>query len=108
MPWLTDGHKFAVFLHRHNKFGNYYPTVYYTYNGRSYAFNGQVIAEYDYVFSTLTNKGIITTAIILNDIHPGYMELVPVFLNISVKFIQNLFRTKAAVGIQALNPLLIQ
>ncbi len=54
----------------------YYPTVYYTYNGRSYAFNGQVIAEYDLVFSTLTNKGITTTAIILNDIHPGYMELI--------------------------------
>ena len=54
----------------------YYPTVYYTYNGRSYAFNGQVIAEYDYVFSTLTNKGISITAIILNDIHPGYMELI--------------------------------
>lgn len=54
----------------------YYPTVYYNYNGRSYAFNGQVIAEYDYVFSTLTNKGITTTAIILNDIHPGYMELI--------------------------------
>ena len=54
----------------------YYPTVYYTYNGRNYAFNGQIIAEYDYVFSTLTNKGIDTTAIILNDIHPGYMELI--------------------------------
>ena len=54
----------------------YYPTVYYTYNGRSYAFNGQVIAEYDYVFSTLTKKGISTTAIILNDIHPGYMQLI--------------------------------
>lgn len=54
----------------------YYPTVYYSYNGRSYAFNGQVIAEYDYIFSTLTNKGIITTAIILNDIHPGYMQLI--------------------------------
>ena len=54
----------------------YYPTVYYTYNGRSYAFNGQIIAEYDYVFSTLTNKGIDITAIILNDIHPGYMQLI--------------------------------
>ena len=54
----------------------YYPTVYYTYNGRSYAFNGQVIAEYDYVFSTLTNKGISATAIILNDINPGYMQLI--------------------------------
>ena len=54
----------------------YYPTIYYKYNGRSYAFNGQVIAEYDYVFSTLTRKGISTTAIILNDIHPGYMQLI--------------------------------
>lgn len=54
----------------------HYPTVYYSYNGRNYAFNGQVVAEYDYVFSTLTNKGIDITAIILNDIHPGYMQLI--------------------------------
>lgn len=54
----------------------YYPTVYYNYNGRSYAFNGQTMAEYDYVFSTLTKKGISVTAIILNDIHPGYMQLI--------------------------------
>lgn len=54
----------------------HYPTVYYTYNGRNYAFNGQVVAEYDYIFSTLSNKGITITAIILNDIHPGYMELI--------------------------------
>lgn len=49
-----------------------YPTVYYTYNGRNYAFNGQIIAEYDYIFTSLTNRGIITTAIVLNDIssHP--------------------------------------
>ena len=59
-----------------NTSNSYYPTVHYTYNGRSYSFNGQVIAEYDYVFSTLTKKGISTTAIILNDIHPGYMQLI--------------------------------
>lgn len=53
-----------------------YPTVYYSYNGRNYAFNGQVIAEYDYIFSTLTNKGITITAIILNDMNPGHMELI--------------------------------
>ena len=49
-----------------------YPTVYYTYNGRNYAFNGQIIAEYDYIFTSLTNRGITTTAIVLNDIssHP--------------------------------------
>ncbi len=50
----------------------YYPTVYYTYNGKNYAFNGQIIAEYDYIFTNLTNRGITTTAIVLNDIsaHP--------------------------------------
>lgn len=47
---------------------DYYPTVHYTYNGKSYAFNGQIIAEYDYIFTQLTNRGIITTAIVLNDI----------------------------------------
>lgn len=47
---------------------DYYPTVYYTYNGKSYAFNGQIIAEYDYIFTSLTNRGIITTAIVLNDV----------------------------------------
>lgn len=54
----------------------YYPTVHYTYNGKSYAFNGQVVAEYDYIFSTLTNKGITTTAIILNDMSSGTMDLI--------------------------------
>lgn len=54
----------------------YYPTVYYTYNGRTYSFNGQVVAEYDFIFSTLSNKKITTTGIILNDINPGYMELI--------------------------------
>ena len=46
----------------------HYPTVYYTYNGKNYAFNGQIIAEYDYIFTNLTNRGITTTAIVLNDI----------------------------------------
>ncbi|MDE7178357.1 MAG: hypothetical protein K2O59_11140 [Lachnospiraceae bacterium] len=46
---------------------DYYPTIHYTYNGKSYAFNGQIMAEYDYIFTSLSNRGIITTAIILND-----------------------------------------
>ncbi len=45
-----------------------YPTVVYSYNGKDYYFNGQIVAEYDYIFTTLTNKGITTTAIVLNDI----------------------------------------
>lgn len=47
---------------------DYYPTVHYTYNGNTYSFNGQIIAEYDYIFTNLTNRGITITAIILNDI----------------------------------------
>lgn len=53
-----------------------YPTVYYSYNGKSYAFNGQIIAEYDYVFSALSRKGITTTAVILNDMSYNTMELI--------------------------------
>ena len=53
----------------------HYPTVYYTYNGRNYAFNGQIIAEYDYIFTSLTSRGITTTAIILND-HSAHPELI--------------------------------
>lgn len=53
-----------------------YPTVYYTYNGKTYTLNGQVIAEYDLVFGTLTAKGITTTAIILNNYSSAYPQLI--------------------------------
>ena len=52
-----------------------WPTIHYTYNGRTYTINGQVVAEYDLIFGTLTNKGICTTAIILNN-YSGYTQLV--------------------------------
>lgn len=44
-----------------------YPTIHYTYNGKTYQFDGQIVAEYDIVFTRLTQLGIQTTAIILND-----------------------------------------
>lgn len=53
-----------------------WPTIQYTYNGRTYAINGQVVAEYDLVFGTLTAKGISTTAIILNNYSPAYPQLI--------------------------------
>ena len=53
-----------------------YPTIYYNYNGQTYLFDGQVVAEYDIVFSRLTQLGIQTTAIILNDWNGGYLNLV--------------------------------
>lgn len=53
-----------------------YPTIHYNYNGQTYLFDGQVVAEYDIVFSRLTQLGIQTTAIILNDWNGGYLNLV--------------------------------
>ena len=53
-----------------------YPTIQYTYNGKTYTFNGQVVAEYDLVFSTLTAKGITSTAIILNNYSSAYPQLI--------------------------------
>lgn len=53
-----------------------YPSIQYTYNGHTYTLNGQVVAEYDLVFSTLTAKGITTTAIILNNYSSSYPQLI--------------------------------
>ena len=53
-----------------------YPTIYYNYQGQTYAFDGQVVKEYDIIFSRLTQLGIQTTAIILNDWNGGYLNLV--------------------------------
>lgn len=53
-----------------------YPSIYYTYNGRTYVFNGQRIAEYDHVFSTLTGKNITITAILLNNKSSAHPQLI--------------------------------
>ncbi len=52
-----------------------WPTIHYTYNGKTYTINGQVVAEYDLIFGTLTSKGICTTAIILNNYSGAYPQL---------------------------------
>ena len=53
-----------------------WPTIYYNYNGKTYAFNGQKIAEFDIVFKALTRKGIQTTAVILNDKNRSFMQMI--------------------------------
>lgn len=53
-----------------------YPTVHYNYNGKTYAFNGLRIAEFDNIFKRLTNKGVIITAVLLNDKNSAYPQLV--------------------------------
>ena len=53
-----------------------YQAIHYTYNGKDYVFNGRVMAEYDLVFRTLTEKKIEITAILLNDYSEDYPWLV--------------------------------
>lgn len=52
------------------------PTIYYDYGGKTYAFNGQAVAEFDMVFSSLSAKGIQVTAVILNNSNGAYPELI--------------------------------
>ena len=51
-------------------------TIYYDYGGKTYAFNGQAVAEFDIVFGTLQKKGIQATAVILNNSNGAYPELI--------------------------------
>lgn len=53
-----------------------YPTINYNFNGKNYQFNGLVVAEYDYVFQILSNKGIATTAVLLNPYTAACADLV--------------------------------
>ncbi len=53
-----------------------YQAIHYTYNGKDYVFNGRVMAEYDLIFRTLSDRGIEITAIILNDYSEDYPWLV--------------------------------
>lgn len=51
-------------------------TIYYDYGGKTYAFNGQAVSEFDIVFETLSAKGIQVTAVILNNRNGAYPELI--------------------------------
>lgn len=44
-----------------------YPTIHYNYNGKDWQFNGQAIAEYDYVFKTLSDQGIVISVVLANN-----------------------------------------
>ena len=52
-----------------------YPTVNYNYNGKTYQFNGLVVAEYDNIFKTMSDRGICITAAILNNMG-NYPQLI--------------------------------
>ena len=54
----------------------HHPTIYYNYHGKTYPINGDIVSQYDFVFSRLTKLGIQTTAILLNDWNGAHLELI--------------------------------
>lgn len=53
-----------------------FPTITYSYKGKDYVFNGASINGYDGLFTYLTELGMCSTAIILNDWNDEYPELI--------------------------------
>lgn len=53
-----------------------FPTISYDFQGTTYYFNGAAINGYDYLFSYLTDCGMLSTAIVLNDWNDAFPELV--------------------------------
>ncbi len=79
--------------------GNY-GTIAFNYNGKTYSFNGQRVAEFDIVFKALTNQGIVTTAVILNDRGPYSERIHPNAVNGSAPYY--MFNATDENGCQAL------
>lgn len=53
-----------------------FPTITYTYQGTDYLFNGAAINGYDGLFTYLSDLGMCSTAIVLNDWHDDYIEMI--------------------------------
>lgn len=53
-----------------------FPSIHYTYNGKTYTFNGVVVAGFDSTVQALTQKGIQTTAILLNNYTSAYIDII--------------------------------
>lgn len=81
-PMLTDlGVKYAIYniplSHIVGETTNEaIPTILYEYKGETYKFNGASINGYDDLFTYLTNEGMNSTAIILNDWNDNCLELI--------------------------------
>lgn len=53
-----------------------FPTIHYTYNGKTYMFNGAALSGFDETIRYLTSKNISVTAILLNKYTSSYISLV--------------------------------
>lgn len=79
-----------------------FPTVNYTYNGKTYQFNGKVVSEYDLVFGTLSKKGISVTAILLNNNNGRNAQLLHPLARNGVASNYYAFNTAEPAGVEAI------
>lgn len=80
-----------------------FPTIVYTYKGKDYYFDGNVINGYDGLFTYLTNMGMCSTAIVLNDWNEDYLELIhPQARNQDSGAYYYMFNTAEEEGVRAL------
>lgn len=80
-----------------------YPTITYTYEGEEYLFNGKVVSDYDGLFTYLTNLGMCSTAVVLNDWNENYPEMIhPKARDKSSNAYYYMFNTQEEKGIKEL------
>lgn len=80
-----------------------YPTITYTYGGKEYYFNGKAVNDYDGLFSYLTNMGMCSTVVILNDWNEEHMEMIhPMARNPESGAYYYMFNTAEEEGVQTL------
>ncbi len=80
-----------------------YPTISYTHGGEEYLFNGKTISDYDGLFTYLTNLGVCSTAVVLNDWNEHYPEMVhPKARNQGSNAHYYMFNTEEEAGVRQL------
>lgn len=79
----------------------YFDTIEYEYNGRTYHFNGHQVMIYDSLFKYLTEEGCHITAIVLNDWINDFPEMVhPKSRNRTAKSLYYSFNTEEEDGVR--------
>ena len=78
-----------------------FPTIVYNYQGKEYHFNGAAINGYDGLFTYLTELGMCSTAIILNDWNDNYIEMIhPQARNENSRAYYYMFNTAEEEGVK--------
>ncbi|MCM1136397.1 MAG: DUF5722 domain-containing protein [Clostridium sp.] len=80
-----------------------YPTITYIHEGKEYLFNGKTVSDYDGLFTYLTELGVCSTAVVLNDWNDNHLEMIhPKARNQKSSVYYYMFNTEEEEGIREL------